>query len=126
MDKWQAQQAFWESFGLPAYDDQTAFTEGDLPAYPHITYQSFGGSMGETATITASLWYKDVSWVAIKKKSDEIHRFIADNAPLAIKTDEGYLWIREGTAPFAQPADSGNDQIKRIVLTVGAESLSRY
>ena len=56
MNKWQTQQAFWGSFGIPAYDDQTVFTEGELPAYPHITYESFGGNMGQETQVSVSLW----------------------------------------------------------------------
>jgi hypothetical protein len=125
--RWEAEQAFWGSFGIPAYDDQTTFEEDEEPSFPHLTYQSFGGCMGQTATLTASLWYKDTGWSAIKAKADEIHKYITENAPLTIKLDEGYLWIKSPElTPFAQPAMSGDEQIKRIVLTFEAESLTKY
>lgn len=134
MDKWQTQNAFWNSFGLPAYDEQTYFTqrrsaEETLPAYPHITYQSFGGRLGEVATLSASLWYRSETWAEIKQKSDEIARYIGEHTPLSIGMDNGYLWIKlPDPAPFAQPMASGSDDelIKRLVLTVEAECLAKY
>lgn len=85
--------------------------------------------MGQVATLSASLWYRSSSWRDIKAKASEIFRYIQENMPLAIPTDEGYLWIKTpATIPFAQPVATGsNDEmIKRIVLTIEAESLSRY
>jgi hypothetical protein len=127
MDKWVAQQRFWSSFGIPAYDEQTFFTKGDQPSYPHIKYQSFGGGFDQTATLSASLWYRSSSLKDIKEKADEIQKFIGGG--VTITTDEGMLWMKPPTTiPFAQPMDSGsNDEnIKRIMLTVEAEFDSAY
>lgn len=131
MDKWATQQGFWASFGIPAYDEQTVFTEGKAPALPHITYQSFGGNLGQTATLSASLWYPGPSWAEIKKKADEIQKYIVEHSPLAIRMDGGYLWVKvPSLTPFAQPMEGTYDDTKRIVnrmvLTVEAESLSAY
>ena len=129
MDKWQTQNEFWNSFDIPAYDDQTSFTAKDSPAYPHITYQSFGGHLGDGATVTASLWYKSASWGGIKQKADEIERFLVENAPYTVKMADGYFWFKApANGNFAQPASSGSDdeQIKRIILTVEAECLTRF
>ena len=126
MDKWQTQDAFWNSFRIPAYDEQTTFTKGDAPSYPHITYQSFGGRMGQIATLSASLWYKSASWADIKKKADEIEKYITEHEPLAIRMSGGYLWIRLPDTPFAQPMAAEDNETKRILLTVEAECLSAY
>lgn len=124
MDKWQAQDAFWNSFGIPAYDEQTYFDEDTEPAYPHITYQSFGGVLEQSMSISANLWYKSSKWQEIKQKSDEILAEISTGKTMQI--DEGYLWFHLSNTPFAQPMDSGsnNENIKRIYLTVQAECLS--
>ena len=129
MDKWQTQDAFWNSFGIPAYDEQTFFTQGTVASYPHITYQSFGGRLGQEATLSASLWYKSDSWADVKKKADEIQKVIAENEPMVMKMEGGYLWVKiPEFTPFAQPLGSGDDdeKIKRIVLTVEAECLSAF
>ena len=127
MDKWQAQQAFWSSFGLPAYDEQSIFTKGDQPDLPHIRYQSFGGNLEQTATLSASLWYKGTAMAQIKQKATEIERFLKENEPYIIPLDHGYLWIKvPQTIPFAQPMGSDDDNLLRIVLTVEAESLTAF
>ena len=131
MDKWQAQQAFWSSFGIPAYDEQSIFTKGDQPdrrpEFPHIRYQSFGGNLEQTATLSASLWYRGTEMAQIKRKATEIERFLKENEPYRIKVDGGYLWIRVPTSiPFAQPMGTDEDNLLRIVLTVEAESLTAF
>ena len=127
MNKWEAQQEFWGSFGIPAYDEQTIFTEGDQPALPHITYQSFGGNLGQTVTLSASLWYKSTKMRDIKAKADEIEKYIKQNEPLVFPLDHGYLWIKVPTdTPFAQPIGSENDKTNRVVLTVEAECLTAW
>lgn len=135
MDKWQAQQKFWSSFTftengdekpLPAYDEQTLFEKGSQPAFPHITYQSFGGNLGQTATLSASIWDRSRSWQRVKTLADKIQRKIVNDTPVTIKLDDGYMWIKvPATIPFAQPMASEDDTIKRIVLTVEAECLSQ-
>ena len=126
MDKWQAQQAFWESFGIPAYDENTYYDTKDVPSYPHLTYQAMAGVMGQIETVSANVWYYDSSWKAISNKVDEIlKQIIAMRTPIAI--DGGYLWIRlNDLTPFAQRMASGteDDMIKRVYLTVDVECLT--
>ena len=127
MDKWQAQQTFWESFGIPAYDEQATFTKDDLPAYPHIKYESFAGNIGQSATLSASIYYAGTSLAPVKQKASEVERYIKEREPLLLKMDDGYLWMKvpEGV-PFASPLYSGEENVQRIVLTVEAECLSRF
>lgn len=122
-DKWQTQQNFWSSFGLSAYDEQTAFTDGNPVTFPYLTYQSMSGVMGQAMTVTANLWYRSPSWAEISQKADDILRAIARGAVIAL--DNGYFWIKIPEAtPFAQRVASGNDDIRRIMLTVEVECLT--
>ena len=129
MNVWQAQHSFWWSFGVPAFESTTSIDKKTmermgLPEFPQITYESFTGGLGESATLTASLWYRSESWEAIKEKAEEIRNALTPFAITAI--DGGYLWMHTPTyLPFAQPltADSEDDMIKRIILTVEAECL---
>lgn len=124
MNNWQAIQSFWEEFGLDAYDDQTVFTEGTMPSYPHITYQSASGNFAQQSTLTASIWYRSYSsWAEIKDKADQIRKAIGSG--IIKHTDEGIVWFRvpEFTT-FAQPVDSGDDSVRRIVVNVEVEFLN--
>lgn len=121
-DIWQAQDAFWNSFGIPAYDDQTA--EPGI-GYPHITYESFSGQINQSTSLSVNLWYRDSSWAAIKNKAEEI-RMALKNGKVE-KINNGYLWIKmPESAAFARPFASGGDDalIKRILITVECEALS--
>lgn len=123
MDKWQTQDVFWNSFGLPAYDELTTFDEGDEPAFPHITYQAMNGVMDQNLTINASLWYKTPTWAEISQKADDILAAISKGIVLTV--DNGFFWIKSpGATPFAQRIDSGDERVKRILLTVEAEALT--
>lgn len=126
MDKWQAQQTFWNGFGWPAYDDQTTFTEDDLPAFPHITYESADGSFGTATTLSVSLWNRSTSWAAIKQKADEIKDALSGGGAL-VPAESGYIWysIPEASV-FSRPTASGSSDelVQRIMLTVSAEFLS--
>ena len=127
MDKWQTLQSFWESFDIPAYDEQTTFTDGAEPSFPHITYEGTTGVFEQVLTLSASLWYKSSSWAEISQKADEIVRYITTHAPLTISTNGGYFWVKTPFGvPFSQRMDSGNDKIKRIVINIEAEYLTSY
>ena len=125
MDNFQAIQAFWERFGLDAYDEQTTFDEGEQPAYPHITYESFSGTWTSSRTMTAHLWSRSSSWAWIKTKADEIKKNIGNGIVLPV--EDGVLWFRiPEYTPFAQVIASGSEDVKvqRILLNVEVEFLT--
>jgi hypothetical protein len=136
LDKWQAQQAFWEGFGLPAYDERTVPEEVWNEVLqkmvkvemPYITYEAVGGDLGAQTTISASLWYRSNSWAEISQKADQIAQQIALAEKPAIKIDNGFMKVRlPDGMPFAQRMDEPSDkQVRRIVLTVEIEFLTAY
>ena len=125
MDSWQAINTFWNSFGVPAYDEQTTFQEGQQPAYPHITYESASGVNGVTELLSASLWDKidpDVqmtaSWSWLKQKAEEIKNEIGYGGK-KMKVGGGGIWIKiPVTSPFSRPVPSGADNILRIQMNI--------
>lgn len=126
MDNWQAQHAFWSSFSWPAYDDQTTFTEDDLPAYPHITYESADGDFGAQTQIAVHLWNRSESWAAIKRKAAEIKAALVGGG-VKLNTDDGQIWL---TIPdriaFSRPFATGSSDelVQRIMINVSAEFLA--
>lgn len=119
-DIWQAQDAFWNMFDIPAYDDQT-IDEGI--GYPHMTYESFDGQMGQRTSLSINLWYRS-SWAEIKKKAADMCKFFKTRK--IVPFDGGYLWFmapEDGT--FAKPFGTGSDdsELKRMLITVEAEVL---
>lgn len=125
MDKWQAQQTFWESFGLPAYDELTVPDDAQMP---YITYEAVSGNIGAHAQVTANIWYRSNSWSEISQKADQIAQSIySDNRP-AIKIDDGYMMIRlpNGTMHSDRMEEPNDRSVRRIRFVVEIEFLTAF
>lgn len=119
MDKAQALNSFWSTFGLPAYDEQTV---PDDAVMPYITYETNEDSLGSALPLTASIWFRSMSWEDITKKAQEISRNIGEGG-IMIGYDGGALWITR-RAPFAQRmSDPSSDAVRRMYINISAEFL---
>ena len=117
MNKIEALDYFWNSFGLIAYD---ATSVPDNAQLPYITYEASFDGFGSAIAQTANLWYRGTSWKPISLKELEIAKAIGRGG-MMVSYDEGAFWIRKGT-PWAQRLTSENDDtIRRIVLNVEIE-----
>jgi len=122
MDKFQALQSFWSSFGIPAYDENTVPSGDDRPSYPYITYDAVVGNLGDFVAMSASIWYYGTSWAAITTKLAEITTKIGRGGYM-IPIDGGAIWIKRGS-PFAQRIPDSNDMVRRIFINIVAEFIS--
>lgn len=123
MTKGQAIQKFWESFGIPAYDETTVPTNAP---FPYITYQVHTSSLDGLCITNASIWYQSYSWKEISEKTEEISKAITTMNPPSVKIDGGRLYITKGT-PFAQRMrEEVDDTIRRMLLNVNYEFLTEY
>lgn len=119
MDKAQAINAFWNSFGLPAFDERTL---PETAKMPYITFEVGTASLDEPIMLSANLWYRDESWKDISQKSDQIEEYIRKMTP--IKIDTGRVYITRG-APFSSRFDEPEDRlVRRIMLNIGVEYLT--
>lgn len=116
MDKLQAFNQFWSSFGIPAYDENTVPDEAKPP---YITYQIASDDFGNALFLNASIWYRDTSWLAITQKEKEISARIGRGG-CTVGYDGGAFWIVKGT-PWAQRMVDTDDMIRRIVLQYNIE-----
>lgn len=119
MDKGQAINIFWNSFGLKAYD---VYSVPHDAVMPYITYNHISDELDHPVSMDASIWYRDTSWTAITDKA----KAVADRLMYGVtmKLDEGYVWIVKGH-PFQQRMnDPNDDMIKRIYINVQVEYLS--
>lgn len=122
MDKFQALQSFWESFGLPAYDENTVPSGEEAPSFPYITYDTIVSAFGTPVAMSGSLWYYGPSWAEISKKAIAIGKEISRGGKM-IPLDDGAVWIKQGS-PFAQRMSDPNDMVRRIYINIEAEFLT--
>lgn len=115
-NEWTALNSFWNSFGVPAYDETTV---PDDAALPYITYEAQISDLENKLILAASLWYRSMSWSDISEKAKEISDYIGGGA--GVRYDGGRLWVTKGI-PFAQRVqEPSDDQIRRIILQIEAE-----
>lgn len=120
MNKEQALHSFWNSFGIPFYDENSV---PDDAVMPYGTYQVITSSFDDRLTLFGSLWYRSNSWEAISNKKDEIAAMIGHRLTIAI--DDGYLVIHRGNG-FAQRMGDEDDKVRRILITIDVEFLTEF
>lgn len=120
MNKAQALNSFWNSFGVPAYDSATVPEEIESDLY--ITYDVATDRLDSPVMLTASIWHKNtMSWEQISQKAEQI-----SDALIQVKTiplDIGFLYITRGT-PFAQRMSDEDAETRRIYINLMAEYLA--
>ena len=123
MTKAAAIYKFWNSFGLTAYEENTVPTGDDAPEFPYITYQLVTDSFGNEVAMSASIWYRDSSWISANAKAEQISNAIGRKGAV-LDCDGGKVWIKRGT-PFAQNmSDESDSLIKRKYINITAEFIT--
>ena len=122
MNKAEAMQAFWQSFGMPAYSVETVPQNAKMP---YITYELATDSFDTEVLMTASIWFHSYSWEGITTAADMISEQIAKMRPPTIEIDGGRLYITK-SQPFAQRLADDDDAIRRILLSINVEYMTNY
>ena len=116
MDRYEAQYSFWSSFGVPAYEENSA-PDADEVEYPYITYQAVTAPFDNDVQVNASVWDKSTSWFTADKLADAIEDSLK-NGGKVLPYSGGMIWVTH-ESPFAQSmGDPEDDQIKRKLLSV--------
>ena len=117
MTKAAAIYNFWNSFNIPAYEENSVPTDA---TFPYITYQLVTDSLDNDVQMSASIWYRGSSWVEANAKAELISQTIGRGGKI-LKCDKGRIWIKRGT-PFAQNmGDDTDNLIKRKYLNITVE-----
>ena len=116
MNKEQAIQAFWSTFGT-AYDSTTVPDEAE---YPRITYEAMFDNFGHSVSTSASIWTRASGWTTAEGIKRQIENKITRGGYLLHYTD-GAVWIRRGS-PFAvRLGTETDDKVRRIMLNLEIE-----
>lgn len=108
MTKAQALNAFFSSFGMPAYESHAV---PDGAGFPYITYDLVTGDYGAEVLFSGNLWYRSSSLSGINAKTDEIARRISLGG-IILPCDRGHIHLYCGT-PWAQVVDDPEDDMIR-------------
>lgn len=120
MDKEQALNSFWNSFGVKAYDVNTVPDNAPLP---RITYEVAEADFGTQVIVSSSIWDRSVSWKSVTDITHTISERIGFGG-CTIPYDGGMIWIKKA-APFSRRLSEPNDDtIRRININVELEFIS--
>lgn len=118
MDKAQALNHFWSSFGLPAYDENTVPDDAHTP---YITYNTVTDSYDSPVPVSGSVWYHGTGWALVEQKAEEI----AQSLDKVMRINEReFLWLTKGTPFASRVADSSDPNMRRIYINIMAEFLT--
>lgn len=118
MDSEQALDSFWNSFGVPAWDENTV--PDDAP-FKKITYEIITNEFGVPTTTTVSIYDRSDGW----KSVTDIFHLVKDrlkNGGVTIQSNDGIIWLKPGT-PFCQRFGDVNDTVRRLIVNIEIEYL---
>ena len=116
----KALNAFWSSFGLPAYPEDNVperTADGRPLSPPYITYALIEPNWDAPVSTYARVWYRSEGYEAIHAKIDEIAARIPAGTGVRVLTDGGFLWLNRGT-PWAQDQPTLDRYLKVAYLNM--------
>lgn len=124
MTKLQALYAFFSSFGIPAYEENSIYNPQIQPQFPYITYQASTSSFqaGEV-TLSVSVWSRAYSLQEAEEIADSISNKLGYGGYMQ-QAEDGFIWLRKGN-PFVQyMGDPSDDFLHRAYINITAEFLT--
>lgn len=118
MNKEQALHQFFNSFGVPAYDEGTV---PDNAPDTRITYSVAIDNYDAICPLNVSIWDRSESWGKVTELSHSIAQRL--NEMGRIRIDDGLVYLTRGT-PFAQRMTDSDKSIRRIVININAQFLT--
>lgn len=127
MTREQAIFDFWNSFNIPAFEENSVPTGENAPAYPYITYQLVVDNFGGQVQTSASVYDRDKNNYSalfqVLQKTAEIRKKISRGG-IMLAFDNGVVWLKPNT-PFSQiMGDSEDNAVRRAYLNMTAEFIS--
>ena len=113
-DRWQAQDNFWSSFGVDAYEENSVLVG---TAYPYITYEAYDALWSGDVAVSASIWTRSAEWSEADGLANAILNRLKNGGATVPYTD-GMIWIT-ADAPIAQSmGDPDDNMVKRKLIRV--------
>ena len=116
MDRYEAQYAFWSSFGIAAYEQNSVPDLDDL-TFPYITFEAAATPFDGDVSVSASIWTRSTSWQRADALSDAVEARLKNGGEVLNYTG-GVIWVTPGTPLSQNMGDPDDDAIKRKLLIV--------
>lgn len=120
ISKEQSLDAFFNSFGIPFYDENTV---PDSASLPYGTYEVLVDGFGQQVSLTVNLYDYDKSWKWISEKCEDIVKSLRSGGKI-IRCDGGAIWLKLGSPQYQRMADDTKEEVRRIMINITAEFLT--
>lgn len=121
MDKYQALNKFYNSFGIKAYEENSVPEKAKMP---YITYEVMTSAFSDDKTaLTMQIWFNDTKLVGIDNLTEKISDALSGGKKL--KCDNGYIVLYRGN-PFAQNVKTIDKSIKCKYVTIMCDYVTLY
>ena len=119
MNKYEALNKFYNSFGIPAYEENSVPEKKPMP---YITYELITSSIeSESIAMSFKIYYRSESLIEIDSITEKISKVLTGGVNL--KCDEGYITLHRGE-PFALNIGSGEKSVKAKYINVTANYIT--
>lgn len=120
MTKFEALHDFYNSFDIPAYEENSIPKNAEMP---YITYEVITGSFSEYQSgLSFQIWYKSNSWKDINAKTETISKALHKGVKLSCT--DGYIMLY-ASDPFAQNRTDADDKtVKCKYCTISADFIT--
>lgn len=122
MTKMQALYNFFSGFGIPAYEENSIYSEDIEIELPYITYGiNLATFPASNVSIPASIWYRSASWKDIQDKAIEINAKLK-NGGISLPCDGGFILLKQEDDREADMTGDPSDRlVKRAILHIVAD-----
>lgn len=121
MDKYEALNKFYNSFGIKAYEENSVPEKAKMP---YITYEVITSSFSDdNVALSLQIWFNETKLVAIDNLTEKISAALSGGRKL--KCDDGYIVLYRGN-PFAQSIKTIDKTIKCKYVTIMADYVTLH
>ena len=119
-NKYQALYEFYNTFGIPAYEENSVPEDAELP---YITYEIMTADLDmENIAMSCQIYFKSNSLMKVNAITEKLYNALSGG--LKLKCDTGYIVLYRGR-PFAQNRPSGDKTVKAKYINISADYITR-
>lgn len=119
MNKYETLCKFYNSFGIPAFEE---FSVPEKAEMPYIKYDVVTSSVdSESTALSLQIYYKSNNLIKIDDMTEKLSKALRSGVTLPC--DEGYIVLYRGE-PFSQNVDSGDKTVKCKYINITANFIT--